>query len=272
MFAFHSQPSPTSPAPSTSPPTDVHFPPRQLCDFAIHYIDATFHVHKFLLHAHSAYFRALFDTLPPPGTPTEQLSGCNHPAIALCVHIPVQTQPVTQSLVRVDSFRLFLCHLYFPAHYRYPPYLPHGDVDLDAETTPQLLPHSSPPLQQSELRLHPAAGQPGRGKLRAPADAKARNSVVFDESLLALAYYFDCPLVLQRCEEVATLFLSGTCSVAAVANDLRFAAQYRMARWQQRCLQLTPSTPRPAHECVSFSAGGEMFEEIGEFAMHSAML
>ena len=95
--------------------------------------------------------------------------------------------------------------------------------------------------------------------------------MVFDESLLSLAHYFDCPLVLQRCEAVATLFLSGACSAAAVANDMRFAAQYRMARWQQRCLQLTaPATA--GHVRVSLSLSEDMFEDIDAIAMHSAML
>ena len=75
--------------------------------------------------------------------------------------------------------------------------------------------------------------------------------------------------MLQRCEEVATLFLSGAYSAAAVNNDLRFAVQYKMARWQQRCLQLTLPT---VHERVSLPLSRDMFEDIEDIAMSSAML
>ena len=40
--------------------TVVTFPPSELADFVLHYDNTAFHVHNFLLHHHSAYFRTYF--------------------------------------------------------------------------------------------------------------------------------------------------------------------------------------------------------------------
>ena len=114
-------------------PADVVFPPALLSDFVIHYHGTAFLVHKFVLHLHSAYFRALFLALPPATTPSAHSADCQHPHIAHCVHIPTQQEPATNSPLTADDFCELLCHLYYPAHYRYPLYLPHDDVDLSDE-------------------------------------------------------------------------------------------------------------------------------------------
>ena len=46
--------------------TVIRFPHAQYADFVLHYDHTASHVHKFVLHHHSAYFRAYFDTLPAP--------------------------------------------------------------------------------------------------------------------------------------------------------------------------------------------------------------
>ena len=103
------------------------FPPRQHADFVIHYDDKAFHVHKFVLHHHSAYFRAYFKTLtqsldssiPPP---TKKRRSCHHPSIAHCIHLPQQMYLVEEEgIVDAADFDLFLCHLYFSDRYCYPP-------------------------------------------------------------------------------------------------------------------------------------------------------
>ena len=214
-------------------PDDVAFPPRRYCDFVIHYDDTAFLVHKLTLHTHSAYFRALFLMLPPTTTPSDRSPDCSHPHTVHCVHIPTQKQSVRNLPVTASSFRLFLCHLYFPAHYRYPPYLPHDDVDLSDELAPLVLALDYPPLEKAELSVLPASGQGGGGKLR-----EVRKGIAFfNESILALAHYFDCPRLLQRCEEMGILSIGGQASNAC--SDLRYAHHYKMQPWKQHCLQIT---------------------------------
>ena len=130
---------------STDASDIVFFPPREVADFVIHY-DKHFHVHKFVLHHHSAYFRAYFLTLSPQSDvyidvdirPASDSSPaikrpkrCNHPTIAHCIHLPQQITLVDKDDVDADDFELFLCHLYFSAHYCYPPCLPKTDIDLE---------------------------------------------------------------------------------------------------------------------------------------------
>ena len=108
-------------------------------------------MHRFVLHLHSAYFRALFLTLPPTTTPSARSPDCSHLHIAHCVHIPAQLTAVTGLAITADHFRLFLCHLYYPAHYCYPPYLPHDDVDLSDEQSFALLSVGCLPLVEDQL-------------------------------------------------------------------------------------------------------------------------
>ena len=51
---------------SASAETLVTFPPSKHVDFVLHYGNTAFHVHKLVLHHHSAYFRTYLDTLPAP--------------------------------------------------------------------------------------------------------------------------------------------------------------------------------------------------------------
>ena len=67
--------------------------------------------------------------------------------------------------------------------------------------------------------------------------------MLFRDSIFHLAHYFDCQRLLQRCEEVALLLLSGcsACSAWQVTSawlDLRFADQYKLQAWKQRCCQI----------------------------------
>ena len=120
------------------------------------------------------------------------------------MHTPKQQSPVTDWPVTADHFRLFLCHLYFPAHYRYPPYLPHDDVDLSDTLALHSLVY--PPLVQAELSVLPVGGK-GSGKLRAYIDIEDTKGewVLLEGGVLALAHYFDCQRLLQRCKDVGLL-------------------------------------------------------------------
>ena len=272
MRFFLSPPAPpasldTHFAPPPLAAVDIAFPPRQRCDFVLHYMGQSFHVHQLVLHVHSGYFKALFDTLPPPHTaPCDHSPDCHHPTIAHCVHIPTQWQPITGTVLQADTLRLFLCHLYFPSHYRCPPYLPHDDIDLDNELLPGLLPYDFPEPRRDELRPYNPLGPPEGGQLRSPPNPTVPGSVVFKEGLLTLAHYFDCPRLLQRCEDIATRFyLRGGVSGAAAMNDLRFAHHYRLENWKRRCLQLIAASRH-------MTRGVGMFEDIRDIAANSAQL
>ena len=120
----------------------VLFPPREHADFVIHYDNTAFHVHKLILHHHSAYFRAYFQSLSrssensSTGPSSERSKRCCHPSITHCIDLPQQITLVEQTAVTAADLQLFLRHLYFSHHYCYPPYLPKTDIDLDAHNPP----------------------------------------------------------------------------------------------------------------------------------------
>ena len=178
----------------------VFFPPRQHADFLIHYDDTAFHVHNFILHCYSAYFRTYFDTLsesPDSNEPSAKKSKrCIHPFIACCIQLPQQTTLGEKTPVTASDFRHFLCHLYFASHYCYPPYLPKTDIDLSANLPPLSLTFpaitelswtSAPPRASSPLRITPNG-----------------ECFIHNEALLTLAHYFDCAAIMAQCEAVLT--------------------------------------------------------------------
>ena len=186
--------------------SDIFFPPRQHADFVIHYEQKALHVHKLILHQHSAYFRTYFETLPPAALPTgrpakrrkakrsaspvaaEGKEKCDHPSIAHCIHLPRQTKLVEQKAVTAAEFELFLRHLYFSAHYCYPSYLPKTDIDLDADCAPLSL--AFPPITLLNWYT-------GTTPLRVNAGTFPRK-----EALLTLAHYLDCQALMAQCEAV----------------------------------------------------------------------
>ena len=127
--------------------TTLFFHPRELADFVIHYNNTAPYVHRLVLHSHSAYFKQYFQALGgfrlTSSTPADAAYECDHPHIAHCINLPKQTRSVWKTAVTAADFRLFLCHLYFSQHYRYPPYLPQTDIDLDTDSPP--LCHTFPP-------------------------------------------------------------------------------------------------------------------------------
>ena len=82
----------------------VYLPPRQLSDFVIHYRNADFHVHQFVLHHHSAYFRTYLGALQPLvpvvrgrkrkschvdlSSSDERCGECSHSPLVRCIHLP----------------------------------------------------------------------------------------------------------------------------------------------------------------------------------------
>ena len=87
----------------------VRFPPACLSDFVIHYRGTAYHVHKFVLHYRSSYFRAYIDPLVAGQRACAADECDDHPSIAHCIRLPDSCGKVEADC---DDFRLFLCHLY----------------------------------------------------------------------------------------------------------------------------------------------------------------
>lgn len=198
---------------------NVFFPPREVADLVLHYDSSHFHVHKFVMLHHSTVLQPIIQALSSPsksGSPvakkakiahsdatqpgdrpadtssssSDNAEPCNHPHIAHCTHLVLQTTMMSGDIVTAADFRLFLCHLYFSNHYRYPPYLPKTDIDLDADSLPSL---------SITFPLIPSLDWSASSPLRFTADGTKYS---YNEPLLMLAYYLDCKHVAEQCEAV----------------------------------------------------------------------
>ena len=200
-------------------------------------ITTDFHVHKFVLHYHSAYFRAYFETLSNSSSSSSSDNSqppCSHPHIAHCIHLPQQTEVVENEPVTAADFRLFLCHLYFASHYRYPPYLPKTDIDLEleADSAPLSLEFPPPPpsLEWCE----------GGTPMRSPNNRSPKSY----DSLLTLAHYLDCAAMMKQCEAVLLTKVKGYERITSVqlagkcAMWLQFAHRYNLRQWKAICLHV----------------------------------
>ena len=219
----------------------VFFPPRLLADFIIHYDNTAFHVHKVFLHHHSAYFRSYFDTLTAPPESSDPTSKkpkrCNHPSIPHCIHLPQQTTLVEQTAVTAADFRLFLCHLYFSAHYCYPPHLPKTDIDLDTETPPVSL-SFSPITSLKWCDESPLRSFDGD-----------ESGLISHESLLTLAYYLDCAAMMAQCETVLmTQVEEGKDDIEWLISEslrsLKCADRYHLSKYKKACIEVFAADPR----------------------------
>ena len=159
---------------------------------------------------------------------------CAHPSLR-CVHIPTQRTVISGEAITEVDFDLFLRHLYFCAHYRFPPFLPADDIHLTATPPPNITLPPYPVLNEqitsSLLRT------------RARADGSGTVKLVWKESLLTLAQYFDCAALLARCEAVGRRRLE-LVRQAGAYFDVLYAHQYSLREWKQRCIELILSDQR----------------------------
>ena len=243
----------------------IFFPPRQHVDFVIHYADRHFHVHKFVLHHHSAYFRTYFLTLPAlprgrsatkkrkkakrssaassnqssSGSDSDSPQSCRHPDIAHCIHLPQQTRLVEKIAATADDFDVFLRHLHFGLHYCYPLFLPKTDIDLGADFLPVSL--HFPAITSLDWTT---ATTPLR--LSADSEFLSRN-----ESLLTLAHYLDCGAMMKQCEEMMLTIVEygertkqKTWAAGTGASWLLFAERYRLDRVKKMCLAVVAAADK----------------------------
>ena len=214
---------------STDASDTVLFPQCQYADFVIHY-DSDFHVHKFVLHHHSAYFRTYFQTVPATSdsdaSAAKEPKLCNHPTIAHCIHLPQQTTLAQQKVVTAADFRLFLCHLCFGSFYRYPPFRPKNDIDLTA----------NPPLSLN----FPRVSSIDWGDDDTPLLWNETDKFVDNESLMTLAHYLDCAAMMQQCEDVMLSHAKDDDNAYAAQESMTSlipASLYQMKRWKKLCIR-----------------------------------
>lgn len=153
---------------------------------------------------------------------------CTHAGLR-CVHIPPQRTVISGEAIPEADFDLFLRHLYFCAHYRFPPFLPADDLHLTASQPNISLPpypELTEQMTSTLLRTRPPRVE-GSGSVK----------LVWKEALLTLGQYFDCPALLARCETVGMRRLEQVRHAGAYF-DVLYAHQYGMREWKRRCVEL----------------------------------
>ena len=213
-------------APEAQQSDPVVLPPRRLARLVIHYRDAAFHVHKFILYHHSAYFRTYIDQLTDGERAYSNDECSDHVSIAHCVRLPDRCGKVDAS---VDDFRLFLYHLYFPRQYNCIPYhMADVHIDLTADLPPTVSLDS------------PAF--PNCRELLAATSNEILDAPAIDEAVLSLCHYFDCALLLSRAEDNLRLVVgaeqqhSVTNSAAEIRACVELACKFNLQRLKKACI------------------------------------
>ena len=189
----------------------VHLPPTFNSDFVVHYRNTDYHVHTFVLHHHSQYFRHYFDSLQPlakvemgeslvegqttcrvtafPSSLTsgERSSVCHHSPLIHCIDLPDSfgIHPACEELL--DSF---LYHLYFASTLHCPPFQAKAAI-LTTALHDGLSCLNFPTSSPSDADIDGYAEKDPTGR-----------RWLFNEELLSLCHYFACEAALKRCEAV----------------------------------------------------------------------
>ena len=248
----------------------VFFPHRRCVDVIIHYAGTDFHVHQQVLYHHSAYFRRHLEgsaAADSSGPASNRPRRCNHPHIAHCIHLPQQTTLVAETVVTADDFQLFLCHLYFSAHYCYPPFLPKTDIDLDAE---------SPPLCQTFPAVTSLDWSDKSPQLR--ISDEDGNRFAFNEALLTLAHYLECSAMMQQCETVLLTQEEWNKTVhnrAWLARSslwwLLKAETYKLHKCRRACIRAIANAPDSVREEDVYKSAKQQWDKEVLLEMVEAM-
>ena len=220
-----------------------HLPPLRLSDFVIHYRNADFHVHQFVLHHHSAYFRTYLDALQPlvpvvrgkkrkrcsvDMSSLEERDGkCSHSPLVRCIELPDEfgiKSPVA-GYASENMFLLFLRYLYFCSILHSPPYSPKSDL-LAALTDDTLTCTVFPPSCVTKEEL-----------MKYTAIDVSTNNLVFCEPLVSLFHYFDCREALKKCEAVVLAPERQRGSPTWGLFWLPIAVRFEMKEVEQKCIE-----------------------------------
>ena len=168
--------------------------------------------------------------------------------------LPLQLTLVEKDLVTAAHLRLFLCHLYFGAHYCYPPYLPKTDIELN-----------SPPPVSLHFTPVRSLDWSNNSPLRFKDDSK--RVLVCNDSLLTLAHYLDCAVMLQQCEAVLLTmakdchnrereWLGQQCTLWLV-----LAERYGLKQWKAACIAAIVAVHDTMAESAQYKTERETWDE-----------
>ena len=224
----------------------VHLPPLLASDFVVHYRDTDFHVHKFVLHHHSGYFRNHLSVTAPVGkvekddvvreggkrrrvttSIIDEVSWeCRYLAYVLCIHLPHDFGDGRP--VGVADFLLFLRHctsLRLSSSSRSHPRTPSQDAILDSLSVDS-------PISLAVPTDSLISGAVIHEYFKDDAAAPRRSSC--SEPLPSLFHYFDCQ-EMQRSEQV---IVRGSLSYCMDAwYWLPLVVRYKMKAVEDACIE-----------------------------------
>ena len=233
---------------AVTPRQQVHLYPALASDFVIHYRDTDFHVHTFVLHHHSGYFRNHLSATAPAGkvekekvvgkgnkrrkvvtfSTTETSEVCqHHMAYIRCLHLPTKFGDTPASN---EDFHFFLRHLYFASTLHLPPFIP-NKVILDSLDS---LTDESPTC----LEFPPTASVQKDSVMARSLEVytgKATEQLEWGEALLSLFHFFDCQQAMRRTQEVIIRGDMSTCDQAWYW--LPGAVRHRMKEVEDACIK-----------------------------------
>jgi len=176
-------------------PSNVYFPPRNQCDFIIHYGGTNFHVHKYLMTHHSVVLQNYLDVTSC--APSE--SECEHDRSIRCIHIspialrelqetnpsPLNAEAEAVTHCSILVMQHFLSYLYFRNELPLPP-LYRVDTDLQVHQSDMGTPFAPWPVITNVLLTTPSIPR-----------------VLF--GILSVAHYLDCPILMERMDNVLSV-------------------------------------------------------------------
>ena len=226
------------------PRKQVHLPPVSDSNFVIHFRHTDFHVHSFVLLAHSTYFRTYLDTqerlrevkveeVDVEGkkrrkvtafTLAEPCAKCGPASIICCIDLP---DDVGIKAADEADFLLFLRHLYFSSTLHLPPWVPKAE-NVSALTDATALCPAFPTTSQSF------------DDIKSYAQRSATGDLQWSEELLSLFHYFLCQAALDRCDAVIAIrckaFIADNAPFSHAWRFLSVASRFRLEKAEAACI------------------------------------
>ena len=218
----------------------IQFPPAALSDFVVHYQRTDYHVSKFVLFHHSAYFRTYIEQLTAGqrAYPTDE---CNrHPRIPHCIRLPDRCGKLAAN---TSLFGLFLNHLHFAQHYQCFPYAVTTHISPNSQPEPAVTLDCVKYDSWAALRDSPSSQLP-------QSDGPLECYGV----VLSLCHYFDCALLLSRAEHNMLLTVAA-CQPPLQAKRLKWdepmqclevACNFGLQRLKEACMPVVAARYRRA--------------------------
>ena len=206
----------------------IEFQPASLIDFVIHFKAPTYHVHSFVLHQESTYFRVHLDDAAHARSSEVKRAAvvaadtCRHPPSTPCLTFSstAALQDITE-----DDFTLFLRHVSRKIELQYPP-LVVGPAVMHCPTNPYQSRYTACISTQALVHY--------TGDLIGPTGPTPSSP------LLHLFQYFECQDALKRCDEVLAHVMP--CSLDAAFLWLPKAVELDFTSVQAKCVEALVQT------------------------------